>query len=1556
MEIFGNNSAEQPLSEYKQPEIPESVWRSLAQQKTTAGAKGMQALGEGVSSLGHAVGGYLKKEEAEDEASGEQNISFMRNSEGNLVPTSAGDGGFLFGANGPSAMPTSDGVTNLFNSVFPEQGSAEAIGPAAAKDGSNVAAMTNMMNVSSVQAANVVLAGEIQAMRQKYEGNPEAFKQAFFPYAQTLRDSMPGKAGQALYNAAFHLYGQHMASMVSNKFTQNKNEAWDTIEAGIKRDMMDTMSFARQFPGSFDELKKHPVYQKVITGYSSLNGNPIFSGRMTGGKMQEATYDFEQDILKSWAIGHAERLRDQPGGSADAAQAWAIKEFHNKGRDDIFNAVDSHILWKSEAQKDAVQANNAVVDKYTSAYMSGQQVPDSSEADWAIRNSEKVGDFMGAERIRAARKSYNAWKNTAGAPLVNRIQSSMGAPSYPGQTIPSTALPNLDNNFNEAIDKLGLNAQEQFYYNTHRRNFMKGGVKNPDGSVSTVVGGVHNIDGREYLLPSVWDGQIHKNRNEIIDHAKKVGLSNYPNYATADEALKREKAMHDYMEKDVAAVKNWHNQNPNGKLQDHADDASQQNANVYLFGSRGRGVGAINLVYKGSLDQADKGNVSPNQFFSYLKSIGASDNEGRLLTGAGMSESGLNPNAVHDGGTGYGLFGHKHSRIDMRGRNWQEQARLALNELRSRPEHALVEAAKGPDDLAIAQMHYEQPQGYSKAHPENGHNFTGRRNTLARLYGLNGGQEVAQIAAPGDVRTGSRRFSDAEYSANPYLAVADLAMRQQQGKFEVAQMQQSLPLMAAAARQGMQIPEPVIMRAQQLVDEHPEELGKHWQEFEHAYTAHPVAAQIAGTQDPEQHLRDLKNQAVTTGDFSKLAFADEMEKQVHALQQDFKDNPQRAAARPDVGILQRQPPDMAQAFETNNAPEAFQTIMKEKRDAGNAITNRFGGDRMNNTIMGSDVKGIVNKLANTDANGVTNVLTTMQGGMTREELRSIEQNKDFTGAINGLSYSDDIGKARAAMGYLDARWRDNPEEFNATFPKMRERLVAWQRNTQFKGEAFAQKMQQRALDPNEQAAMDANKSLAHEELKKMKPQDALAGLQHNILGFRSFDYTHAKQAMDSDRFSAKDVAWQDFQERYTGYRVNGVDAAAARDAAVEDLQFKWNTSELNGGRFMAYPPEMNGHYAPINGSTQWVTDQLRDTISEISDKNKLGGLYWNPEGKNSTFGRDYETALVSDKTTQAEWANGVPSYRILVKNAEGNFIPLMSKNSQGQMVEARFYADRQKALQEAKSGFWIERNRQGFPGEPTPPGGNPGTVPPGSVPPSIDTESGPETSGNSPDGGMPSANQATPDVTNPGQHNSVNPQGPEAPPMTAPEGGTPNVARGEQGPPDPSNFDPSRAPPSLRKAVEKYPFLKNANWSKVEDFGDVKNADELASLNARNDPHLMDIGDKMLATFTPEQRKHLVKLNDDYHETDKISRDDEVEQLVDEGMKRSEAKKKAYAEFGSLARKDDPKWAMSVFLSETLFPKGLGGMKRKYAAGFKLTQEQKALIEEARNYVTTGNK
>lgn len=187
---------------------------------------------------------------------------------------------------------------------------------------------------------------------------------------------------------------------------------------------------------------------------------------------------------------------------------------------------------------------------------------------------------------------------------------------------------------------------------------------------------------------------------------------------------------------------------------------------------KAQGEGKLNIVYRGALDSSDPGKASPKSMYQHLISRGATPNEALVLTGAAASESGFNDAVSHDGGIGYGLFGHNGGRLAAMRREagtdrptWQQQADFALKELRSRPEGARVNSAQSAEELANVQMAFERPRGYTDATPEAGHNYSGRLNTIRRFSVLSGqsfSEPVSQRYASLDTRTRESLVAQAE--------------------------------------------------------------------------------------------------------------------------------------------------------------------------------------------------------------------------------------------------------------------------------------------------------------------------------------------------------------------------------------------------------------------------------------------------------------------------------------------------------------------------------------------------------------------------------------------------------------------------------------------------------------------------------------------------------------------------------------------------------------------------------------------------------------------------
>lgn len=110
-------------------------------------------------------------------------------------------------------------------------------------------------------------------------------------------------------------------------------------------------------------------------------------------------------------------------------------------------------------------------------------------------------------------------------------------------------------NFDAAMGKMNLNTQEQFLYDMHLKNLGAGGVANPAGGTSSLFVSTFDVDGKTYVVPTVWDGKILP-PDQAFQMAQQVGLDKFPAYSSDDEAQKRYNDMHGYMERDTAAYTN----------------------------------------------------------------------------------------------------------------------------------------------------------------------------------------------------------------------------------------------------------------------------------------------------------------------------------------------------------------------------------------------------------------------------------------------------------------------------------------------------------------------------------------------------------------------------------------------------------------------------------------------------------------------------------------------------------------------------------------------------------------------------------------------------------------------------------------------------------------------------------------------------------------------------------------------------------------------------------------------------------------------------------------
>lgn len=298
------------------------------------------------------------------------------------------------------------------------------------------------------------------------------------------------------------------------------------------------------------------------------------------------------------------------------------------------------------------------------------------------------------------------------------------------------------NRFQEISRRLQSITYEQMGQH-YEREMKTWGISTAMGAITETQRGIaNNYNNDEYFKHSLADSDtmsaeqaktsgvnpatlIAENQSKAVE-ARIKGAIGQNDYAWAQNIFQQ---YGDKLDPNTRAVLQTH-------LKGKADAAAgQQMFNQWQTGSAPSGGGAPG---GSGAPRASAGGVDPGTFHSYLTNdLKATPNEAALLTSAVSSESNFNPNATHDGGIGFGLFGHNGDRLaamqqqagtDKPG--WQAQAKFALNELRSRPEGALVNSATTPEQLTDLQMQFEQP----KRTPETQDgNYAGRLATTRQI-------------------------------------------------------------------------------------------------------------------------------------------------------------------------------------------------------------------------------------------------------------------------------------------------------------------------------------------------------------------------------------------------------------------------------------------------------------------------------------------------------------------------------------------------------------------------------------------------------------------------------------------------------------------------------------------------------------------------------------------------------------------------------------------------------------------------------------------------------
>lgn len=352
-------------------------------------------------------------------------------------------------------------------------------------------------------------------------------------------------------------------------------------------------------------------------------------------------------------------------------------------------------------------------------------------------------------------------------------------------------------NLEQADKDLKLSPQERNLYEFHLHNLTgTGGVDNPDGSRSSLyqVGVEHN--GKQYNIPTVFDGKILP-VNEAVDRVKKIGWDKFPSYASPQEAEKRYQAMHAYMDKDTGDYLSRRRQSTSysGNVGALTPEALQAAGQARLApipptvptpqapggpgtsgtpaaaqaprGSRGGGTFSQGVPSSGFPAHVNGNQVARTVYGTAGQTAQnvtnnpvIANNSAIVATSSAQSESAFNPNESHDNKTGYGLYGHRGDRLtEMRkfaGTKPGEpippnvQTSFYVREMSraADTDPFIAQVMRNPnataEDLTRVQMRMERPEGFKLGREEEAPSWNKR---LANTRALMAGDQSAAVAA-----------------------------------------------------------------------------------------------------------------------------------------------------------------------------------------------------------------------------------------------------------------------------------------------------------------------------------------------------------------------------------------------------------------------------------------------------------------------------------------------------------------------------------------------------------------------------------------------------------------------------------------------------------------------------------------------------------------------------------------------------------------------------------------------------------------------------------------
>lgn len=506
-------------------------------------------------------------------------------------------------------------------------------------------------------------------------------------------------------------------------------------------------------------------------------------------------------------------------------------------------------------------------------------------------------------------------------------------------------------------------------------------------------------------------------------------------------------------------------------------------------------------------------------------------------------------------------------------------------------------------------------------------------------------------------------FTKEQLDANPFLAAASVRAALQDKPIQIAYAKQQIGLMEGAISLGTPPAPAQMAKIQQIAQANPQELGDAFTKLQAHVAANPAAMAVAGQPDGgAAYLAQVDNIARSSPDLWHQEYASSLRSQIAGRAKQLADAPHEYAARNDVGWSAPTTPMDAlanpQSIGAASPEQALQSIVATRRDSAFQISQRTQQPAAGLLFQKNDIDQLTSALQKSDGPAADMLLRGLSGNLRPEEMQALAANKDFSGAVVGLTRSGDPDKVGAAYGFLDKQWRENRPAFLKDYPGVETQMQIYQNDIAYKSAPDAIKRLQRADDPAVAAAMEDRGKVADKELESITADKVLRKIAPGAMG-GWIPWTGAGAPVSNDMNASSDAMRAEWAYNYRDLRANGLDQAGADAGATERLRKVWSPSETNGGRVMRFAPEAF-YPKDATGGQRYIADQL---AQDVTDTAKAHGIDLAPGA---------EHALVADQATEQDIANRrPPSYKVVITDVDGRAHLLEQRPG----VALRFRAD-----------------------------------------------------------------------------------------------------------------------------------------------------------------------------------------------------------------------------------------------------------------------------------------